>query len=140
VDEAIVNATLAIPALHESLEQVRRWLADQHTMGVWLDGRLLGMVRTRRTGTDWHVGRLAVVPDLRGNGLGRWLLRTAEDAAEKGIRRILISTGANSEQNIKLYKTEGYHLLPTTRADGIARLAKNVPAGRVDAAATMATH
>jgi NAD(P)H-dependent FMN reductase/ribosomal protein S18 acetylase RimI-like enzyme len=140
VDEAIVNDTLAIPALHESLEQVREWLADQHTTGVWLDGRLLGMVRTRRTRTDWHVGRLAVVPDLRGNGLGRWLLRTAEAAADQDIRRIVLFTGANSQQNIKLYQSEGYRLAPTTSADGIARLTKNLPAGRVDAAATVATH
>src|SRR5262249_38190236 len=81
VDEAVVNDTMAIPALHESVEEVRDWLATWHTTGIWRDGRLLGMVRARRIEDDWHVGRLAVVPDLRGQGLGRWLLRTAEAGA-----------------------------------------------------------
>jgi NAD(P)H-dependent FMN reductase/GNAT superfamily N-acetyltransferase len=140
VDEAIVNDTLAIPALHESLQQVREWLADQHTTGVWLDGRLLGMVRTRRVDTDWHVGRLAVVPDLRGHGLGRWLLRTAEAAADPDIRRIVLYTGANSQQNINLYQSQGYGLVPSTSPDTTAHLTKNVPADRFDAAMARAAH
>ncbi|MBF9133341.1 GNAT family N-acetyltransferase [Plantactinospora sp. S1510] len=140
VEEAVVNDTLAIPALHESLEQVREWLADQHTTGVWLDGRLLGMVRTRRAGTDWHVGRLAVVPDLRGHGLGRWLLRTAEAAADPDIRRIILFTGSNSQRNINLYQSEGYELVPSTSTDGTALLTKDASADRFDAATMRAAH
>jgi len=131
VEEAIANDTLAIPALHESPGQVRDWLAAWHTIGLWLDGRLLGMVRTRRTGTDWHVGRLAVVPDLRGHGLGRWLLRAAEAAADPDCRRIVLFTGANSRRNLDLYQNEGYRPVPTA-AEGIVSLAKeaaSVPAG-----------
>ncbi len=48
-------------------EDVRTWLADWDTTGLWRDGRLLGMVRTRRAGDDLHIGRLAVAPDLRGS-------------------------------------------------------------------------
>jgi GNAT superfamily N-acetyltransferase len=134
VDEAIVNDTLAIPALHESPEQVGEWLADQHAMGLWLDGRLLGLVRTRRAGTDWHVGRLAVVPDLRGHGLGRWLPRTAEAAADPDIRRVVLFTGADSQRNIDLYQSEGYALVPSTSPEETARLTKDVPVHRFDAA------
>lgn len=126
VEEAVANDTLAIPALQESLEQVREWLADQHTTGLWLDGRLLGMVQTRRTDTDWHLSRLAIVPDLRGHGLGRWLLQMAEAAADPDIRRLVLYTGANSQRNIKLYQSEGYALAPTTSADGTAHLTKDV--------------
>jgi GNAT superfamily N-acetyltransferase len=75
VDEALANGTLDVPALHEAPEDVRAWLRTWHATGRWLDGRLLGMVRTRRLDADWPVGRLCVVPDLRGKGLGRWLPR-----------------------------------------------------------------
>jgi NAD(P)H-dependent FMN reductase/GNAT superfamily N-acetyltransferase len=126
VDEAIVNDTLAIPALHESLDAVREWLATWHTTGIWLDGRLLGMVRARRVDADWHVGRLAVVPDLRGRGLGRWLLHTAEAAAEPDCRRVVLFTGAKSRQNIDLYQSEGYRPLPAARPDGTTGLAKDI--------------
>ncbi|GAA4607740.1 bifunctional NAD(P)H-dependent oxidoreductase/GNAT family N-acetyltransferase [Actinoplanes octamycinicus] len=127
VDEAIVNDTLDIPALHEPLDEVRDWLATWHTLGLWRDGRLLGMVRARRDDTDWHVGRLAVAPDLRGHGLGRWLLRTIEAAAPPACRRILLFTGLKSLRNIDLYQSEGYRTLPSAPSDDVTRLAKDLP-------------
>ncbi|GAA3391765.1 bifunctional NAD(P)H-dependent oxidoreductase/GNAT family N-acetyltransferase [Cryptosporangium minutisporangium] len=126
VDEAIVNDTLTVPALHESPDDVQEWLARWHTTGLWLDGRLLGSVRARRVGTDWHIGRLCVVPDRRGQGIGRWLLRVAEAAAEPGCRRILLSTGAKSLRNIDLYHSEGYRSVPSADA-ATASLAKDLP-------------
>jgi NAD(P)H-dependent FMN reductase/GNAT superfamily N-acetyltransferase len=126
VDEAVANDTMAIPALHESLEEVRDWLATWHTTGIWLDGRLLGMVRARHVDTDWHVGRLAVVPDLRGQGLGRWLLRTAEAGAQPDCRRILLFTGAKSLRNIDLYHSEGYQSAPLAGPDGTTCLTKDI--------------
>ncbi len=125
VDEAVANDTLAIPALRESPEQVREWLAAWKATGLCRDGRLLGMVRARRDGPDWHVGRLAVVPDLRGHGLGRWLLRTAEATAEPGCRRVVLFTGVSSQANIGLYQSEGYELAPAS-ADGSACLTKDL--------------
>ncbi|SEU44030.1 bifunctional NAD(P)H-dependent oxidoreductase/GNAT family N-acetyltransferase [Nonomuraea wenchangensis] len=115
VEEALANDTLAIPALQESLQQVRAWLATWQATGLWRDGRLLGMVRTRRIDDDWHVGRLAVVPDLRGQGVGRRLLHEAEAARDVGCRRIVLSTGARSQRNISLYHSQGYR---TESSDG----------------------
>jgi NAD(P)H-dependent FMN reductase/GNAT superfamily N-acetyltransferase len=126
VEEAITNDTLAIPALHESLEQVREWLATWHTMGLWRDSRLLGMVRTRRIDTDHHVGRLGIAPDVRGQGLGRWLLRTAEAATEPSCRRIVLFTGENSRQNISLYQSEGYQKASPVGPDGTTCLTKSI--------------
>jgi NAD(P)H-dependent FMN reductase/GNAT superfamily N-acetyltransferase len=128
VDEAVVNDTTAIPALHESPDEVREWLATWHTTGIWLDGRLLGMVRTRRVDTAWHLGRLAVVPDLRGQGLGRWLLRTAEAAAGPECHRILLFTGAKSLRNIDFYQSEGYQPVSLASPDGTICLAKDISA------------
>ncbi|MEW9555861.1 GNAT family N-acetyltransferase [Nonomuraea sp. NPDC050783] len=125
LEEALANDTLAIPALEESLEQVRAWLATWRATGLWRDGRLLGMVRARRVDDDWHVGRLGVVPDLRGQGVGRWLLREAEAAADASCRRIVLATGARSRHNIRLYHSQGYR---TASSDGAtAFLAKPVP-------------
>ncbi|MDG4768081.1 GNAT family N-acetyltransferase [Solwaraspora sp. WMMD406] len=129
VDEAVLNDRLDIPALHETLDDVRGWLADWHTTGIWRDGRLLGMVRTRADGTDLHLGRLAVVPDLRGRGLGRWLLRTAAEAAGPDMRRIVLVTGARSTHNLALYRSEGYQLAPFPGPDGTISLARDLPAG-----------
>jgi NAD(P)H-dependent FMN reductase/GNAT superfamily N-acetyltransferase len=127
MEEALANDTLAIPALHESPADVRAWLADWHATGLWRDRRLLGMVRTRRTGADLHVGRLAVAPDLRGLGVGRWLLRRAESAGE-GCRRIVLSTGAASHRNLTLYQGQGYLPLPDAQQEGVVDLVKAVSA------------
>ncbi|SHK74738.1 bifunctional NAD(P)H-dependent oxidoreductase/GNAT family N-acetyltransferase [Actinacidiphila paucisporea] len=131
-EEAIANDTLAVPALHESPQEVRAWLAEWDATGLWLDGRLLAMVRARRSADDWHIGRLAVVPDLRGHGLGRWMLRTAE-AAGTGCGRVVLSTGAASHRNIAFYESAGYQA-SAARVDGTIRLSKAAPAGHPGAA------
>lgn len=124
VEEALANDTLAIRALHEQLGEVRGWLADWNVTGLWRDGRLLAMVRARRGGDDWHIGRLAVVPDLRRRNVGRWMLRTAESAGT-GCTRAVLSTGAASRRNIALYQSEGYQVLPGS-PDGTVRLSKPI--------------
>ncbi|MFE5207764.1 GNAT family N-acetyltransferase [Streptomyces sp. NPDC056600] len=129
VDEALANDSLAVPALDESPEQVGEWLGTWQATGLWRDGRLLGMVRARRTGGEWHVGRLAVVPDLRGQGLGRWLLRVGEGQAEPGCDTLVLHTGARSEGNIRLYRGEGYQVVPGPDEDTV-RLVKEAT-GRV---------
>ncbi|MEV1049088.1 bifunctional NAD(P)H-dependent oxidoreductase/GNAT family N-acetyltransferase [Streptomyces sp. NPDC049916] len=127
MEEALANGTLDIPALHESPDDVGAWLAEWDATGLWLDGRLLGMVRTRRDGTDLHVGRLAVAPDLQGLGVGRWLLGRAE-AAGAGCARVVLSTGAASHRNIALYQRQGYASLPDGQDDGVVSLAKPLAA------------
>lgn len=126
VDEAVANGTTAVPALRESLEEVREWLSTWEATGLWRDGRLLGMVRTRPVETDWHLGRLAVVPDLRGRGLGRWLLRAAEAEAEPACRRALLFTGAKSLGNIELYRSEGYQPVSLAGPEGTVCLVKEL--------------
>ncbi|GAA2300566.1 bifunctional NAD(P)H-dependent oxidoreductase/GNAT family N-acetyltransferase [Glycomyces scopariae] len=125
VEEALVNGTLDIPALHESVDEVRAWLAEWRTTGLWLDGRLLGMVRGRRADDDWDIGRLAVSPDQRGNGLGTWLLRTAEADADPDCKRHILFTGAKSQRNIDFYARQGYLPAPTPAPEGAVRLAKS---------------
>lgn len=132
VDEAIANDTLDIPALHEPLEEVSDWMTEWHATGLFLDGRLLAMVRARRSGGDWHIGRLAVVPDMRGYGLGRWMLCNAESGAAEG-GRVVLTTGSASHHNIALYESEGYQQVPRG-ADGTTRLIKTLPAADSGAA------
>ncbi|MDN3242502.1 bifunctional NAD(P)H-dependent oxidoreductase/GNAT family N-acetyltransferase [Glycomyces tritici] len=124
VEEAVVNDSLDIPALHESVEAVREWLGAWSTTGLWLDGRLLGIVRARRAGEVWEIGRLAVAPDQRGRGLGKWLLRTAEAAAGPECRRFELFTGAKSRRNIDLYEREGYARTSGDAPEGTVGLAK----------------
>jgi tRNA (guanine37-N1)-methyltransferase len=108
VAEALVNETLDIPALHEDLDDVRAWLGEWTTFVVHAGHRLVGAVRGRLRDETWDVGRLMVAPDLRGRGLGRWLLERVEDAAPPQATRLSLFTGAGSAANLRMYHRAGY--------------------------------
>ena len=128
VQEAVVNNTLDIPALHESLDDVRASLDTTQTWVARSGGRLVGAVRTSRPsppGDDWFIGRLCVVPDLQGRGLGRRLLEHAESTAPDGIRTFTLHTGAHSAENLRMYKKAGYRLVDSDApAPGAVTLVK----------------
>lgn len=126
VDEAVANSALDLPPLHEDTEAVREWLGEWSVTGLKLDGRLIGMVRTKTEGTTGHIGRLAVAPDERGSGVGRWLLRHAEAALSPDCDRIELSTGAASTHNISLYRSEGYVVSEKTPTEGTVHLVKEL--------------
>lgn len=130
VDEAIANETLDIAALHESLEDVRAWLNDWTTSCVRVAGRLVGAVRARREGSSWEIGRLMVAPDLAGQGLGRWLLRLAEEQAPADVESITLFTGAQSTRNIAMYERAGFVRAALPAPPGAIRLAKRLDPDR----------
>jgi tRNA (guanine37-N1)-methyltransferase len=125
VEEARVNDSLDIPALQEDLADVQDWLAEWTTFVVHAGPRLVGAVRCRLDGEVWDIGRLMVAPDLRGRGLGRWLLEHAERTAAPGATRVSLFTGAHSEANLRMYRRAGYRRDREQPDDtGVVRLGK----------------
>lgn len=125
--EAEANQTFDIPALGETLADVRDGIAQWQTLVVRLQGRLIGSVRGRLAEDGaWDIGRLMVAPDLSGRGLGRWLLERIEAAAPPSARSYRLFTGARSERNLRMYRRAGYR--PATdvsdRPPGVAILTK----------------
>jgi tRNA (guanine37-N1)-methyltransferase len=108
LQEAIANDTLDIPALHESLADVRAELDRWLTLVVRSDNRLVASARGRRVGDTWFVGRLMVAPDLQGHGLGRRLLERIEAAAPEDTDSVALVTGVRSEDNQRMYRRAGY--------------------------------
>jgi tRNA (guanine37-N1)-methyltransferase len=127
VTEALANTTWEIPPLHEDLADVQAWLAEWTTFVVRSGGRLVGGVRGRLDEDVWNIGRLMVAPDLRGRGLGRWLLAYVESAAPPEARRLSLFTGAASGSNLRMYHRAGYRRDPTHETDlGVVHLGKAV--------------
>jgi len=125
VQEALANDSLAdIPALHESLADVQRWLRTWSTWVVRSGGRLVGAVRGRLTDTPcgpaWDIGRIMVAPDLQGRGLGRALLAHIEAVADPAATHYQLFTGARSTDNIRMYKKAGYRVRTDLEAPPLA--------------------
>jgi tRNA (guanine37-N1)-methyltransferase len=119
LQELEANPGVEIPALTESLDDVRRGLGEW-TVRVAREpssGRLIGAVRGRvdRHG-EWDIGRVMVAPDLQGRGLGRALLELVEDLAPAEVETYVLFTGAGSSDNLRMYKKAGFRVRPDRAA------------------------
>jgi len=110
MQEQQANPDAWVPALHESLDDVRRWLPDWTVLTMRRAGRLVGGARARLDGDVWDIGRLMVAPDLQGQGLGRVLFEAIEAAAPAAATSYALFTGAGSTDNLRFYKRAGYRL------------------------------
>jgi tRNA (guanine37-N1)-methyltransferase len=99
------------PELHEPLDILRRDVLEEDTSFVLrVGGRLVGTVSCRllADGTDWQPRLLMVAPDLRGRGIGRFLLEYAERAAPPSVTTYSLLTGTDNQHSQKMYKKAGY--------------------------------
>jgi tRNA (guanine37-N1)-methyltransferase len=124
VREAQDNPGVEIPALLEGLADVEAWIGTCTTFVVRAGPRLVGAVRGRLVGDAWDVGRLMVAPDLRGRGLGRWLLAHVEAAAPPEATTLSLVTGAGSASNLRMYKRAGYRRDRVQDEPGVVHLSK----------------
>jgi tRNA (guanine37-N1)-methyltransferase len=121
LQEALANDSLTdIPAIHESLEEVRHWMTTWSTWVVRSEGRLVGAVRGRLEGTAWDIGRIMVAPDLQGRGLGRMLLEHIQAVAAPEATSYVLFTGARSVDNIRMYKKAGFRVRTDLEAPPLA--------------------
>lgn len=110
VQEMHDNPGVAIPPLHESLDDTARALETHDVYVVRSAGRLVGSVRARLEGDVWEIGRLMTAPDMQGRGLGRQLLNHIQAVAPATATTYSLFTGAKSERNQKIYKKAGFRL------------------------------
>ena len=110
VQEQHANPGVRIPALHESLDDMRESLEEWTWLVLRRAGRLVAAARGRAEDDTWDVGRLMVAPDLQGQGLGRFMLAEIESVAPPAVTTYTLFTGAQSHDNIRMYKRAGYRL------------------------------
>lgn len=117
VQEALENDTLDIPALRESLDEVRADIQRWDTYLVRHGARLVAAVRGRLSvgaggAPTWEIGRLMVAPDLQGIGLGRRLLEHIQNVAPDEAQGFSLFTGSRSARNQRIYQAAGFTLRP----------------------------
>jgi tRNA (guanine37-N1)-methyltransferase len=124
VQEQHDNPGVRIPALHETYDELRDWIARDTVLVARSAGRLVGAVRASLDGDAWEVGRLMVAPDVAGRGLGRTLLERIEALAPERASAYALFTGAGSARNQRMYKKAGYRLRGEI-APGVVRMTKD---------------
>ena len=108
-----------IPPLTQTLDE----LADDLRKGIMLmavneDGKIVGTVRGHKAPDGFYIGRLAVLPQWQGRGMGSALLeviidlaQTTPTAAEQVptcANRLVLFTSTKSERNLRLYERFGF--------------------------------
>ncbi|SEL28885.1 Acetyltransferase (GNAT) family protein [Nonomuraea pusilla] len=116
VAEAQLYGDPFIPPLVESLAQVRKAVETGVALKAVEDSRLVGAVRGRLSGSTCRVGRLVVVPDLQGRGVGTALLTALHERLPQAEAFDLF-TGHLSEGNLRLYHRLGYRETRRERMD-----------------------
>jgi tRNA (guanine37-N1)-methyltransferase len=127
LQEEQANPGVPIPALAESLEDVRGWLTEGTVLVARSHGRLVGAVRAVLRDGEWHVGRLMVAPDLQGSGLGRALLESVEADAPAEATAYALFTGAGSKRNQRMYKKAGYRLSGSPSPGVVSMVKSRIP-------------
>ena len=108
VSEAQIYGSADMPPLTQTLDAVRAELADCYGWTARVDGRLVGALRGRIDADLLLIGRIAIAPDMQGEGIGRGLLDVAE--RESRAAQAELFTGSLSEANIRLYESCGYRM------------------------------
>lgn len=144
VTEAQAHGDLTLPPPRQSLSELVTELGRPDVLALgWRDdgGRLLAAVRvtvlaaegTAGDGTVAELGRLSVVPDRQGQGLGSRLLAAVEDRLPTGVTEVRLFTGERSEANLRLYRRHGYaetHRTPTPAGYSLVHLVKALARAR----------
>ena len=110
VTEAQIFNDPNIPALTQTLDELIVDLEspDVVTLGAWQGTRLVGSIRVGIEDSKATIGRLAVVPDLQGKGIGTQLLFAVLGYLPETTTEVWVFTGQNSKHNIALYNKAGY--------------------------------
>ncbi|MFK0240925.1 GNAT family N-acetyltransferase [Microbacterium sp. NPDC090281] len=106
VSEAAIYGSVDMPPLTQTLTELEAELRSESGLTARIHGRLVGAIRYVVRDGLLLTGRIAIAPDMQGEGIGKLLLESAEK--ESGADVAELFTGSLSEANIRLYESCGY--------------------------------
>ena len=115
------------PHLHEPLDVLTRDVLGGTSFVVRAGGRLIGAVRGALLDEEeWGISLLMVAPDLRGRGIGRFLLEHVEAAAPESVTTVSLLTRDDEPRLARFYRKAGYRPAGET-SPGVRRWVKPLP-------------
>ncbi|MGP3534583.1 GNAT family N-acetyltransferase [Microbacterium sp. RD1] len=117
VSEALIYRSVDMPPFTQTLEELEAELVENLGCVALKGARIVAAARAQLDGPLLLIGRIAVAPDVQGEGLGSLILDAVEDRGRQaGATEAELFTGRLSEANIRLYERQGYR--ETERAGG----------------------
>lgn len=101
-----------IPPLLETIEDLAALFDTDTFMKAVVDRRLAGSVRAYEKNGTCFIGRLGVLPEFQGHGIGTSLMAAIEQQFD--VCRYELFTGAEVAGNIALYEKLGYKIFKQT--------------------------
>lgn len=93
----------------EDESTVRGWLEQGGTLYFACEGTVVCALRWRETPYGWEVGRLATLPEYRGQGFGRWLMTRLEALAiQHNIPELQLTLPEAQADLLPYYTRMGY--------------------------------
>ena len=105
--EAAIYNDYSIEPLIETPLELQEQFKHKTFLKAVLDGKIVGSVRGYSKAETVHIGRLAVEPNFRNQGMGTLLIRSIE-AYFPNAKRYELFTGNKSINNLRLYNNLGY--------------------------------
>lgn len=96
-----------LPPLVQTLDEIIKECDGKTVLKAESDGEIIGSVRVGESGGICRIGRLAVLPEHQGRGVGAALMRAIE-ACFPNAERFAVFTGHKSLKNQRLYARLGY--------------------------------
>lgn len=119
-----------LPPLTQTLPEIVADVRAGRRLVALRGRRVVGSVRGEEEVGVLHIGRLSVAPDQQGVGIGTLLLRAVEALASSHVTTCALFTGADSEDNLRLYERLGYRQVrhePLPQGPGLVHLEKFRP-------------
>lgn len=105
--QAKIYNDFSLPPLVQTFEELVEECRPKIVLKAEFDGKIIGTVRADEHAGTCRIGRLAVLPENQGQGVGVALMRAIE-ARFSSAKRFAIFTGHKSLKNIRLYERLGY--------------------------------
>jgi len=92
---------------------------EEHVFLVKEGDLLVGCVFARDTGHSIYLGKLAVLPEMQGKGIGRMLVERVEDYAKRIGRSLLeLETRIELVENHRIFEAYGYRQVSENAHEG----------------------
>lgn len=95
----------------DHLARIQYHFDDAHI--VWVDGRPAGLFKHYRDASGWRIVQIQIAPDFQGRGLGRRLLETVLEQADKEGAPVALSVLKDNPAH-RLYASLGFTLVKET--------------------------